>query len=144
MTNFDETKTVDAETLWNTPIPPVRWVVPDLLPAGLSILAGASKAGKSWLCLQIARGGQVWGRQVSSQPVLYLCLEDTFNRIQSRLLQIDGEGGSPNLLFQTRSGGIGQGLEAEIATALKHHPGISASGIRKQRFWRNCAAPQNR
>ena len=67
MTNFDETKTIDAETLWNTPIPPVRWVVPDLLPAGLSILAGASKAGKSWLCLwlclQIARGGQVWGRQ---------------------------------------------------------------------------------
>lgn len=128
MTNFDETKTIDAETLWNTPIPPVRWVVPDLLPAGLSILAGASKAGKSWLCLwlclQIARGGQVWGRQVSSQPVLYLCLEDTFNRIQSRLLQIDGEGGSPSLLFQTRSGGIGQGLEAEITTALNHHPGI--------------------
>ena len=111
MTIFDDTKAIDAETLWNTPIPPVRWVVPDLLPAGLSILAGASKAGKSWLCLwlclQIARGGQVWGRQVSSQPVLYLCLEDTFNRIQSRLLQIDGEGGSPNLLFQTRSGGIG-------------------------------------
>ena len=128
MTNFDETKTIDAETLWNTPIPPVRWVVPDLLPAGLSILAGTSKAGKSWLCLwlclQIARGGQVWGRQVSSQPVLYLCLEDTFNRIQSRLLQIDGEGGSPNLLFQTRSGGIGQGLEAEITAALNHHPGI--------------------
>ena len=40
MTNFDETKTIDAETLWNTPIPLVRWVVPDLLPAGLSILAG--------------------------------------------------------------------------------------------------------
>ena len=27
MTNFDETKTIDAETLWNTPIPPVRWIV---------------------------------------------------------------------------------------------------------------------
>ena len=111
MTNFDETKTVDAETLWNTPIPPVHWVIPDLLPDGLALLAGASKAGKSWLCLwlclQVARGGQVWGRPVSPQPVLYLCLEDTFNRIQGRLLQIDGEGGSPNLLFQTRSGGIG-------------------------------------
>ena len=51
MTNFDETKTVDAETLWNTPIPPVHWVIPDLLPDGLALLAGASKAGKSWLCL---------------------------------------------------------------------------------------------
>ena len=37
-----------------------------LLPAGLSLLAGASKAGKSWLylwlCLQLARGGEIWGR----------------------------------------------------------------------------------
>lgn len=113
MTNFDETKTIDAETLWNTPIPPVRWVVPDLLPAGLSILAGASKAGKSWLCLwlclQIARGGQVWGRQVSSQPVLYLCLEDTFNRIQSRLMQIDGEGGSPTCCSRPAVAASGRG-----------------------------------
>ena len=128
MTDLAQNKIVDAETLWNTPIPPVRWVVPHLLPAGLALLAGASKAGKSWLCLwlclQIARGGQVWGRQVAPRPVLYLCLEDTFNRIQSRLLQIDAEGGCPDLLFQTRSGGIGQGLEGEITTALKQRPGI--------------------
>ena len=29
----------------------LRWLIPGLLPAGLSLLAGASKAGKSWLCL---------------------------------------------------------------------------------------------
>ena len=42
---------IDAETLLSTPLPPVRWLIPDLLPAGLSLLAGASKTGKSWLCL---------------------------------------------------------------------------------------------
>ena len=128
VTNLEETKIVDAETLWNTPIPPVRWLIPDLLPAGLAMLAGASKAGKSWLCLwlclQIARGGEIWGRTTRPQAVLYLCLEDTLNRIQNRLLQIDGEGGCPNLLFKTRSSGIGQGLETEITAALKRHPGI--------------------
>lgn len=33
---------IDAETLLATPLPPVRWVIPGLLPAGLSLLAGAS------------------------------------------------------------------------------------------------------
>ena len=51
---------IDAEALLATPMPPVRWIIPDLLPAGLSLLAGASKTGKSWLCLwlclQLARG----------------------------------------------------------------------------------------
>lgn len=59
---------VDAETLLATPLPPVRWLVPDLLPTGLSLLAGASKSGKSWLCLwlclQLAQGGEIWGRAV--------------------------------------------------------------------------------
>ena len=57
---------IDAETLLSTPLPPVRWLIPGLLPAGLSLLAGASKAGKSWLCLwlclQLARGSEIWGR----------------------------------------------------------------------------------
>ena len=38
---------VDAETLLATPLTPVRWLIPDLLPTGLSLLAGASKSGKS-------------------------------------------------------------------------------------------------
>ena len=38
---------IDAETLLATPLPPVQWLIPDLLPMGLSLLAGASKTGKS-------------------------------------------------------------------------------------------------
>ena len=85
-------KPIDAETLLSTPLPPVRWLIPGLLPAGLPLLAGASKAGKSWLCLwlclQLARGGEIWGRTTQPQTVLYLCLEDTYARIQGRLFRL--------------------------------------------------------
>ena len=53
-------KAITAEELLSTPLPPVKWIVPGLLPAGLALFAGPSKAGKSWLtlwlCLQVAQG----------------------------------------------------------------------------------------
>lgn len=38
-------KTISAEELLSTPLPPVKWIIPDLLPAGLALFAGPSKAG---------------------------------------------------------------------------------------------------
>ncbi len=61
---MNELITVDADTLLNTPMPPSRFVVDQLLPAGLHILAGAPKTGKSWLalwlCLRVAQGESLW------------------------------------------------------------------------------------
>ena len=80
-------KTISAEELLSTPLPPVKWIIPDLLPAGLALFAGPSKAGKSWLtlwlCLQVAQGKPMWGREIEPHTVLYLSLEDTFNRRKS-------------------------------------------------------------
>ena len=116
---------IDAETLLSTPLPPVRWLIPDLLPAGLSLLAGASKAGKSWLCLwmclQIAKGGEIWNRTVPPQTVLYLCLEDTFARIQARLFRLTEDAVPERLFFQTGSETIGNGLEVQIEKFLAAH-----------------------
>ena len=99
---------------------------PELLPAGLSLLAGASKAGKSWLCLwlclQLAKGGKLWGREVRPRPVLYLCLEDTYARIQKRLFQLTEDPVPGRLYFQTSSDPIGQGLEQQLETFLATHP----------------------
>ncbi len=39
-------KTITAEELLSTPLPPVKWIIPGLLPAGLALFAGPSKAGK--------------------------------------------------------------------------------------------------
>ena len=69
--------------------PEPKWAVPGLLPAGLVVLAGRPKLGKSWLALQIAvavgTGGVVLTRQVEKAKVLYLALEDNPRRIQDRL-----------------------------------------------------------
>ena len=32
-------KTISAEELLSTPLPPVKWIIPDLLPAGLALFA---------------------------------------------------------------------------------------------------------
>lgn len=120
---------IDAETLLSTPLPPVRWLIPGLLPAGLSLLAGASKAGKSWLCLwlclQLARGGEIWGRTAQPQTVLYLCLEDTYARIQGRLFRLTEDSVPSRLYFQTGSCAIGDGLELQIEKFLSQHPETS-------------------
>lgn len=34
--------------------PPIAWVVPSLIPDGLTLLAGKPKLGKSWLMLDIS------------------------------------------------------------------------------------------
>ena len=68
-------KAITAEELLSTPLPPVKWIIPGLLPAGLALFAGPSKAGKSWLtlwlCLQVAQGKPVWGREIEPRTVLY-------------------------------------------------------------------------
>ena len=84
-------KAISAEELLSTPLPPVKWIIPGLLPAGLALFAGPSKAGKSWLtlwlCLQIAQGNPVWNREIEPRTVIYFSLEDTFNRLQSRIFK---------------------------------------------------------
>lgn len=126
-------KTISAEELLSTPLPPVKWIIPDLLPAGLALFAGPSKAGKSWLtlwlCLQVAQGKPMWGREIEPHTVLYLSLEDTFNRLQKRLLQLVGsEEASERLVMQTECGSIGHETGR---TAHQFH--LSAPGYRADR-----------
>ena len=120
-------KTISAEELLSTPLTPVKWIIPDLLPAGLALFAGPSKAGKSWLtlwlCLQVAQGKPMWGREIEPHTVLYLSLEDTFNRLQKRLLQLVGSEEAPErLVMQTECSSIGQGLEEQLTSFLYQHP----------------------
>ena len=120
-------KAISAEELLSTPLPPVKWIIPDLLPAGLALFAGPSKAGKSWLtlwlCLQVAQGKPMWGREIEPHTVLYLSLEDTFNRLQKRLLQLVGSEEAPErLVMQTECGSIGQGLEEQLVSFIYQHP----------------------
>lgn len=78
-----------VQELLATDFPEPPWVVPDLLPVGLGILAGRPKIGKSWLALQLAiaigSGGRFLDIPVDKAPVLYLALEDSPRRLKSRL-----------------------------------------------------------
>lgn len=75
--------------LYDTDFPEPQWAVPDIVPVGLSFLAGRPKVGKSWLALQIAHavgtGGMTFDRHVTKGRVLYLALEDGPRRLRNRL-----------------------------------------------------------
>ena len=78
-----------AGELLRAQFPDPVFAVPNLVPAGLTNLAGRPKIGKSWLGLQMAiaasTGGMVLGQQVDKRPVLYLALEDSERRLHDRL-----------------------------------------------------------
>ncbi len=70
-------------------LPPVCWAVPEILPEGLTLLAGKPKLGKSWLALSIAAGRVALGKQPIPQgDVLYLALEENARRLQARARQL--------------------------------------------------------
>lgn len=73
---------------------PLRWIVPDRLPEGLSLLVGKPKLGKSWMALDtalaVATGGKFLGRECQQGDVLGLFLEDNERRLQSRITSMIG------------------------------------------------------
>jgi DNA-binding transcriptional ArsR family regulator len=82
-----------AAELMAREIPPVRWIVPGIVPEGVALLAGKPKLGKSWLalglCVAVASGGAAFGTvQVEKGAALYLALEDNERRLQFRLTKL--------------------------------------------------------
>jgi hypothetical protein len=91
---------------------PLKFIVPELIPEGLTILAGRPKIGKSWLvlllCIAVAAGKVALGRTgagtCTQGDVLYLALEDGKRRLQRRMTKLLGAFGSwpSRLLLQTK------------------------------------------
>ena len=117
--------TIDADTLLGIPYEPLSFLVEDLLPQGLHLLAGAPKIGKSWLalwlCLRVAQGKPLWNFATKPCEVLYLCLEDSFQRIQSRLFDLT-EDAPPSLHFAVMAEQLHSGLVSQIEQFLREHP----------------------
>ncbi|GHV79150.1 hypothetical protein AGMMS49944_09410 [Spirochaetia bacterium] len=83
-------KGISFADLLKVQFPPDTWIVDRLIATGLTVITGASKIGKSWLCLQLTaaldQGGYFLGTlPVSKCDCLYCALEDTPKRIQKRL-----------------------------------------------------------
>ena len=118
-------ETIAASSLLDKQFAPQHELIEGMLAPGLYILAGASKIGKSWLVLQIAHcvsmGLPLWGRKVQKSEVLYLALEDTERRIQSRLMRICG-GETGEIAFATEAEVLGRGFEEQVTNYLHKHP----------------------
>lgn len=86
---------IDCETLVDMNLPRNIFCVDGLIAQGVTILAGPPKIGKSWLvldiCMCVAKGEPLWDMPVHQGKVLYLCLEDNYSRIQSRVNDIAAE-----------------------------------------------------
>ena len=119
-------RTFDANWLIQQPRRKPAWVVEDLIPAGLHLLTGAPKIGKSWLVLDLAlavsEGRPFWGYATRRCGVLYLALEDTPSRLQGRIWHLS-ETASECLYFALDSKSIADGLVVQLDDFAQSHEG---------------------
>jgi len=103
-----------AAEIMKTDYPEIKWVVPGIIPEGLTKIDGSPKAGKTMLvhhlATSISHGGYFMGSiEVEQREVLFLALEDNERRLKDRMIK---QGGFANdkLFIETPeswSGGIG-------------------------------------
>lgn len=117
-----ELKMYSSEYIMNTPMKPIEYCVDGLISQGLFVLAGAPKVGKSWLaldmCLSIAKGEKVLGKETLCGHAVYLSLEDSLIRLQNRLYELTDEP-SDNLNFAIMAESISNGLPEQIEYCRK-------------------------
>ena len=101
-------------------------IIDGLLYPGTYLFAGAPKVGKSFLMAQLAyhvsTGQRLWGYEVHQGTVLYLALEDDFQRIQCRMFMMYGVNDTDRLYFATAAGKIGNGLDEQLENFVREHP----------------------
>ncbi|MBR2871443.1 MAG: AAA family ATPase [Clostridia bacterium] len=125
-----ETKALElfsAFELMETELDPVQFVVKDFLPQGLSILCSPPKYGKSWLvldlCLAVSSGSPFLSKETNEAATLYLALEDSKNRLQSRIYKVlQGEKPSKNFICTTQAETLSGNLISQLEQALKEFP----------------------
>jgi len=89
----NQKKILSASELIKLNLPKVKWIINDVLPSGLTILAGRPKSGKSFLALDlgitVTSGSNFLGKYKSNvSNVLYISNEDSYNRLQDRINKI--------------------------------------------------------
>ena len=108
--------------------PPTAYVVPGIIPEGMTLLVAAPKIGKSWMVLglgvELSNGGNAFGSIPvgNPRPVLYLALEDGKRRLQDRLVRLNPSEVSHRLEFMTD---IPNGqVTATISEFMTRHAGL--------------------
>ena len=118
-------ETLTGKELLALDMEPPKFIVSRFLPAGLHLLAGSPKIGKSWLalwlCHQVSQGAPVWEFDTLQCGALYLSLEDTVDRLHFRLARI-AEEGTEHSYFATRAETLSGDLIAQLENFMQAHP----------------------
>ena len=122
---FGKIRIYSMPELMETHFPPRPFIIEHLLPAGTYLLAGAPKIGKSFLVLQLAyqvsMGEPFLGFPSRQGTVLYLALEDTYERLQKRLAQMT-EQDSPDLVLSVLADTLEDDLLEQLESFLFEYP----------------------
>ena len=119
-----------AANLQHQVFPEIQYIVPGIIPEGLSMLVGRPKVGKSWMALDvgiaIALGRPCLGERVPQEgDVLYCALEDNPRRLQARITRVLGaykEEWPKRLTLTTRWLRLDKGGVRDIADWIKSVP----------------------
>ena len=100
-------------------------VIDGLLYSGTYLFAGAPKVGKSFFMAQLAyhisTGKKLWDYEVRQGTVLYLALEDDYQRLQDRMSRMFGVEGTDHLHFAVYAKQLGAGLDEQLKKFLREH-----------------------
>ena len=110
-------------------LPPIIFYIDGFIPQGLTILCSSPKMGKSWMALDmglsISRGEKFMGFNTLQAKVLYLALEDSENRLQSRTNKLLNEQIAPNdFLYAIQCDDISNGLIEQLEEIKKKEPNV--------------------
>lgn len=118
--------TVSMNELYETVYQSRPPVVDGLLYSGTYLFAGAPKVGKSFFMAQLAyhvsTGQKLWNYDVHQGTVLYLALEDDYQRLQERMSRMFGVEGTDSLHFAVYAKQLGAGLDEQLEKFINEHP----------------------
>ena len=118
--------TISMRELYETVYQSKPPVIDGLLYAGTYLFAGAPKVGKSFLVAQIAyhvsTGTALWNYPVHKGRVLYLALEDDYQRLQRRLYRMFETADTENLRLAVYAKQLGAGLDEQLQKFVKSNP----------------------
>ena len=118
--------TVSMNELYETVYQSRPPVIDGLLYSGTYLFAGAPKVGKSFFMAQLAyhisTGQKLWDYDVHQGTVLYLALEDDYQRLQERMSRMFGVEGTDSLHFAVYAKQLGAGLDEQLEKFIREHP----------------------
>lgn len=124
---------VDVSELQDKTLPPMKWLIDDLLPVGgVVMLSAKPKMGKSFLAIQlalsVASGGEFLGFQAQKHEVLYIDLETSQRSMKGRISMMTDDAPSGLYLMTPQEvfefGNIGNGFESQVDYFLESHKGV--------------------